>query len=197
MKPFYLLPFLLAISPPLLAQYSIRGRITNELHSGVAFANVLLLNVPDSTLMKGSVADQDGNYQLTGITHGNYIIQSYMVGFAKSYSPAIEFKTEKAITIGDIILREDTRQLDEVVVKAEKPLYEQTIDRMEINVQSSPIMAGNSVLEILERSPGVMVDRQNSLVRMNGKNGVSVMINGKMTRMDMTALFRHARCHAL
>lgn len=60
---------------------------------------------------------------------------------------------------------------------------------MVINVQSSPIMAGNSVMEILERSPGVIVDRQNFSVRMNGKNGVSVMINGKMTRMNMTALF--------
>lgn len=112
-----------------------------------------------------------------------------MVGFARSYSSEIYINTGNSNPIVDIILIENTKELEEIVIKAEKPLYEQTIDRMVVNVQSSPIMAGNSVMEILERSPGIIVNRHNFGLQMNGKNGVSVMINGKMTRMAMAALF--------
>lgn len=189
MKPISLLLFLAGFTQALFAQYTINGRIADGHDSGVPFANVLLLKIADSTLVKGAVSDQDGNYNFSNVSRGDFILQSYSVGFAKSYSPEIEFRTNSVITMNDIILKEDSKELEEVVIKAEKPLYEQTIDRMVVNVQSSPIMAGNSVMEVLERSPGVIVDRQNFGVRMNGKSGVSVMINGKMTRMDMTALF--------
>ena len=190
MKPInLLLALMLSTIQISYAQFTINGRIADEHDTGVPFANVLLLNISDSVLIKGAVADQDGYYNFTNVSRGDFILQSYSIGFAKSYSREIRFRTENVITMDDIILKEDSKELEEVVIKAEKPLYEQTIDRMVVNVQSSPIMAGNSVMEVLERSPGITVDRQNFGVRMNGKNGVSVMINGKMTRMDMTALF--------
>jgi outer membrane receptor protein involved in Fe transport len=80
------------------------------------------------------------------------------------------------------------RQLETVTVQAKKLLYEQKPDRMVINVQSSITSAGSSVLEILERSPGVDVDRQNNVITMNGKDGVVVMIDGKITHMTMAAV---------
>ena len=61
-------------------------------------------------------------------------------------------------------------QLESVIVNGRKPLYEQKPDRMVIHVQSSITFAGSSVLEILERSPGVDVNRQNNVITMNGKD---------------------------
>ena len=87
--------------------------------------------------------------------------------------------------------RPDTvRQLESVTVNGKKPLYEQKPDRMVIHVQSSITSAGSSVLEILERSPGVDVDRQNNVITMNGKDGVVVMIDGKITHMTMAAVIQ-------
>jgi Outer membrane protein beta-barrel family len=82
------------------------------------------------------------------------------------------------------------RQLETVTVNGKKLLYEQRTDRIVINVQSSITSAGSSVLEILERSPGVDVDRQNSVITMNGKDGVVVMIDGKITHMTMAAVIQ-------
>ncbi|HEY5390896.1 MAG TPA: outer membrane beta-barrel family protein, partial [Hanamia sp.] len=48
--------------------------------------------------------------------------------------------------------------------------------------------AGSTVLEVLERSPGIIVDRQNNTISMNGKNGIVVMINGRISHMPMDAL---------
>ncbi|XOV92533.1 MAG: outer membrane beta-barrel protein [Bacteroidota bacterium] len=174
------------ISHVLFAQYSISGRIVDEHDTGAPFANVLLLNSSDSILVKGSITDADGNYLLANVNPGNFIIKTSAVGYEESFTKVS--LTENSVKIKDLMLRESSTELEAVVVEAEKPLYEQKIDRMVVNVSSSPIMAGNSVLEILEKSPGVVVDRQNNDVRMNGKNGVSVMINGKMTRMDMSTL---------
>ena len=67
-------------------------------------------------------------------------------------------------------------------------MLEQKIDRLIINVASSITSAGNTALEVLERSPGVIVDHQNNIISMNGKNGVVLMINGKISHMPISAV---------
>src|SRR5665213_4256511 len=69
-------------------------------------------------------------------------------------------------------------------------MFEQKIDRMVINVKNSITDAGGSALDVLEKSPGVTVNRQNNSIAINGKNGVVVMINGRLTYMPMDALFQ-------
>ncbi|XOV92532.1 MAG: outer membrane beta-barrel protein [Bacteroidota bacterium] len=187
MKQILQIVFFLITPGSLVAQYDISGKIIDEREIGVSFANVLLLNAADSSLVKGSITDADGNYSIANVDLGNFIIRSSMVGYEQAFSNVS--LSSNSVTVGDLVLNESSTELEAVVVEAEKPLYEQKIDRMIVNVSSSPIMAGNTVLEVLEKSPGVAVNRQNSQVTMNGKNGVSVMINGKMTRMDMQILF--------
>ncbi|MBK5272427.1 MAG: outer membrane beta-barrel protein, partial [Bacteroidia bacterium] len=48
--------------------------------------------------------------------------------------------------------------------------------------------AGGTALEVLEKSPGVIVNRQSNSIGLNGKNGVVVMINGKISRMSSDAI---------
>jgi biopolymer transport protein ExbD len=61
---------------------------------------------------------------------------------------------------------------------------------MVINVQSSITSAGSTALDVLERSPGVVVDRQNNILSMNGKQGVMVMLNGRLTRLPLDAVMQ-------
>ena len=71
---------------------------------------------------------------------------------------------------------------------AKKPMFEQKIDRTVINVKNNITSAGGTALEVLEKSPGVSINRQNSSIALNGKNGVGVMLNRKMTYMPSDAL---------
>ncbi|HEY9342587.1 MAG TPA: outer membrane beta-barrel family protein, partial [Hanamia sp.] len=64
------------------------------------------------------------------------------------------------------------------------------IDRLVINVAGSITAAGGTALEVLERSPGVIVDRQNNSVVVNGKNGVVIMINGKISRVPIASVIQ-------
>ena len=77
-----------------------------------------------------------------------------------------------------------------VTVAVMKPLFEQKIDRIIINVKNSITAAGSTVLDIFERSPGIIIDRQNNVISMSGKNGVVIMINGKINHMPFSALLQ-------
>jgi len=83
----------------------------------------------------------------------------------------------------------DTIRMAEAVVRAQRPVVQQVTGGTVINVQNSLMTKGSSALEVLTRSPGVTLDYQNNSIALNGKNGVSVMLNGKLFRLSMTQLF--------
>ncbi|WP_117885186.1 outer membrane beta-barrel family protein [Aureibaculum luteum] len=167
------------------ATYTISGLVSEANGNGLPFANVLLLQSSDSTLVKGIVTLKNGTYTLDNINQGNYLIMSSIVGYQSAYSKPINlsanYKVETLVLI-------EGEALNEVEVVAKKQLYEQKIDRMVINVSSSIIATGSSALEVLERSPGVIVNRQNNAISLVGKSGVVVMINGKESYMPASSV---------
>ncbi|HXB95838.1 MAG TPA: hypothetical protein VNU70_11790, partial [Puia sp.] len=76
-----------------------------------------------------------------------------------------------------------TTVLKEATVTGRAPVVEHKKDRTIINVEASPTNTGSTVLEVLERSPGVTVDR-NGGITLNGKPGVLVMIDDKPTYLS-------------
>ena len=80
--------------------------------------------------------------------------------------------------------------LEAVRVIVKKPMFEQKIDRMVINVANSITNTGSTALEVLMRSPGVTVNQQNNTLLMNGKDGVVLILNGKVNRMPPEAMLQ-------
>ena len=181
--------FLLLYSQSLQAQSQIAGTVQTESGQPLPFVNVLLLSAADSSLIKGEVSGENGEYVLKNIAAGNYLVMASMVGFLEYYSSPLQMKGETGkMNLDAIILQEDVKELKAVEVVAKKPLFEQKIDRLVINVENSITSAGSSALEVLERSPGVVVNRQNNSLSIAGKDGVVVMINGKINRMPLEAV---------
>lgn len=163
------------------------GQVNDEMGIPLSFANVLLLKVSDSTLVKGTITEENGQFLFENVSQGNYIISVSMIGFKSKSTELLNFDGNSKMTLPTMALSEGV-ELDEVVVTSKKNLYVQKIDRMVINVASSILSTGSSALEILERSPGVQVDRQNSAISLIGKSGVVVMINGKQSYMPASSL---------
>jgi len=84
--------------------------------------------------------------------------------------------------------RRDTATLKAAVIKAEKPLFRQQLNGTVVNVGSSILTKGSNTLEVLERSPGIVIDRRSNSISLNGKNGVVVLLNGKQLRMSQGQL---------
>ncbi len=169
------------------SNHSISGTVTDKDKNTLPFANLLLLKQSDSSFIKGTVSDEKGIYLFDQIVEGNYLILASMIGYQSGYSEFITL--EKDYTI-EIQLLDQGEELDEVVMKVDKPLYQQKIDRLVINVENSIVSAGGSALEILERSPGVIVNRQNGSISIVGKEGVEIMINGKMSYVPVSSLIQ-------
>ena len=138
--------------------------------------------------MKGEVTDSAGAFLITDIAPAAYLLEASMIGYAKYSSGVFELKAEPGgKKMGRISLSQNATELAGVEVVAKKPFFEQKIDRLVVNVAGSITAAGATALEVLERSPGIIVDRQNSSISLSGKDGVVVMINGKINRMPMAA----------
>jgi len=163
-------------------QASIKGKVMDR-QQNLPFATVLLLD-PDSAFVNGVLTNSEGEFIFEHVARGYYLISSSMVGYTNFYSLPI-LVAEKNIVAPDIILQEASTELDELVIKAEKPLFEQQIDRLVMNVQSSITSSGNTILELLQKSPGVVVNKQNNTITMNGKSGVRVMINNKIMQLPL------------
>ncbi|HXB07388.1 MAG TPA: outer membrane beta-barrel family protein [Puia sp.] len=76
-----------------------------------------------------------------------------------------------------------SRTLQQVEVTGRTPLIKRRHDKTIVNVEASVTNTGSTVLEMLERSPGVIVDR-NGGITLNGKAGVLVMIDDKPTYLS-------------
>jgi iron complex outermembrane receptor protein len=186
MKRIHLILFSIVVCQTSYAQLS--GKLETSTHDPVPFANVLLLSAIDSSLTKGTLTNESGEYHIDDIPKGDFLLRFSAVGFTTFTTGRFSFPLSERESAKTFMMSEDLMQLDEVVVRGEKPLYEQQIDRTVVNVESSIMTKGSSALQVLERSPGVFIDMRNSTISMNGKNGVMVMLNGKIIRMPMTDL---------
>lgn len=93
-------------------------------------------------------------------------------GFSQETKPITD------TTAKDTILPFQSQDLKEVKVVARKKMVEQKIDRTVINVDAAISNAGTNALEVLEKSPGVQVDKDGN-ISLKGKQGVMVMIDGR------------------
>ncbi len=188
-NPFYFVLIAgLTFAFPLKSIAQIQGTIHDSKNQPILFANVLLLNQQDSSLVAGILGSDVGTFTITNFVPGKYLIKTSAVGYKNAISEPFEIKSSNEhIHLSPIIVEEDITQVDEVQVIAKKPIYEQQVDRLIINVEKSITSAGSTALEVLEKSPGVNVNRQNKSILLGGREGVTVMINGKESRMPVSA----------
>ncbi|MEO5906388.1 MAG: carboxypeptidase regulatory-like domain-containing protein, partial [Saprospiraceae bacterium] len=175
----------------LSGQSNLTGTIFDANRESVPYANVLLLTTTDSTLFRGSVAGDNGKFEINNIPSGSYLLRVSMIGYVELHSEIFQLDGNPGTKdFGELVINEDVVLMNAAIVIAKKPLFEQRIDRMVVNVANSITSAGTTALEVLERSPGVMVNRQNDAISLSGKNGVVVMINGRINYMQMDAVVR-------
>src|SRR5207302_3959743 len=84
------------------------------------------------------------------------------------------------------------KELSEVNVQGKKPMIEVRADKMIFNVEGSINATGSNAFELLQKSPGISIDKDDN-ISMQGKNGVSVYIDGKPSQMGPNDLAEFLR----
>ncbi len=163
--------------------FPLKGKVTANAQPAEA-ATVALLRSKDSGLVKLGLTGKDGLFEMY-VDSGSYLIKITGVGFdEKLGGPYI---VAAATEPPEFQLTLATKALGGVTVQSKKPLVEAKLDKMVVNVDASPTNAGATAMEVLEKSPGVSVDRDGN-ISLKGKQGVVVMMDGKPTYLSSTEL---------
>jgi len=166
----------------------ISGALLDEQGKPLPFATTSLLNAKDSTLAKGAISNEAGVYSFDHVKNGQYLVKVSVVGYNKVASKAFTVDLgSQNVTVPTINLQQASQNLNTVTVVATKALIEQRADKIVVNVAGSVLAAGNSAMDILERAPGVSVDKDDN-ISLKGKQGVTVMINDKLTYLTAAQL---------
>jgi outer membrane receptor protein involved in Fe transport len=134
-------------------QYSISGAIFDTNNQAVAYANIVLIQVQDSTVLKGTTSDDFGKFKINEIEAGSYTIKISFIGY-ENFSQNIS--VENDIDLKTIVLKESTESLNEVALTYKKPTLKKEADRLIFNVENSALAEG-TVLQVLKSTPGVLV----------------------------------------
>lgn len=159
----------------------------------VEAASVGILRAKDSAIVKMAVTDKAGQFEVEKLAAGKYLVMVQSVGYNKFYSPLFDLANGQSYTIQPITLTNISKELEGVVVTSKKPMIEQKLDRTIINVDASPTNAGATVLDVLEKSPGISVDKDGN-ISLKGKQGVVVLVDGKPTYLgaqDLANMLRN------
>lgn len=152
--------------------------VVNEHRQPVAGATVRLLN--DGKVVKMMAAGEDGKAMFEIVKKGVY---RFLIS-GTGYQPKATEEYKLPGAGGDtVVLMPVHTSLQEVTVTGRTPPVERKRDRTIVNVESSVTNTGSTVLEVLERSPGVTVDRSGGIT-LNGKQGVTVMIDDRLTYLS-------------
>ena len=161
------------ILPVSLSAQSVSGKLIDENSQPLPYANVVLLSLPDSTFVSGTISGEDGSFTLEA-TSENQIIQISSLGYktvCKPVSPA---------NIGIVQLVSDAQQLGEVVVKAYLPKTRVKGDAMVTTVAGSILENAGTGNDLLNKIPGVSANEGD--IQVFGAGTPEIYINGRKVR---------------
>lgn len=175
--------FLLTLTPAqaqipegVLTASADRGEIIGKLVDAsnddpASFATVALTR-PDSSVVSGLTADENGVFHLVNVKPGNYLIRVTNIGYQTLFLPNVNMPAEVTTTdLGVIRLSPNVQNLNEVVVRAEKTMIVSDIDKKIVNVGRDLLATSNNVSELLEKVPSVSLD-ENGSPMVRGKGSV-------------------------
>ena len=155
------------------------GRVIDEKGEPMPFVNVVLLSLPDSAFVQGSMTNIDGVFKIvTDVNEGLFKVTS--VGYQTLY-----IKAGQDLTIQ---MKEDTQLLSEVVVKGQLPKTHAKGDAMRTTVAGTILEKAGTVSDALGKIPSLEAERDGA-VKVLGRGDAEVYINGRRVQ-DMKELSR-------
>lgn len=153
LKNYYIMKTLLSVfistflSIGISAQ-TVSGKLIDENSQPLPYANVVLLSLPDSTFVTGTISGEDGTFSLA-TTAGKQLVRISSIGYNTLYRAA------QPADMGVIQLTTDAQMLGEVVVKADLPKTRVKGDAMVTTVTGSVLEKAGTGNDLLDKIPGL------------------------------------------
>ena len=177
MKNIILLLFLV-ISATTVAQTTFRGTLINPDQKPVSDANIILMSLPDSTLVKGAISNGHGSFELPNPTNSKKVLIKIT---HLEYQEEVLSPTSS--NLGTIVLIPTSNELDAVVITARRrPILEQKGTRISTNVAQSTLQKLPNTDMLLNFLPGVSTSYTGGGFEVFGKGNPIFYINNRRVR---------------
>jgi hypothetical protein len=165
--------------------FSITGKVNNKDNKTLSSVQITLTNTNDNTVTKIEITDAEGKFLIQNLKEGSYKVVIDDMEYSPYQSESITLNASNPnVNLNSITLAsKSTTNLNEVIVTQKKPFIENKIDRTVVNVDAFITAAGGDAMDVLEKSPGIVVD-QNGTITFKGKSGVQVFIDDKPTYLS-------------
>ncbi len=162
-----------------MAQGVVRGMVYDKsLSEPLGYVTVQVLSQENSKFVGGAMTDNKGNFRVDGLKYGKYVLVLSYVGYMDVRQPFELSRQGGTKNFNTIYMSEDSHQLQEVQVTAQKSAMRLEVDRKSFDVSSLISSEGQAVTDLLDNIPSVEVDNDGN-ISLRGNTSVEVWINGK------------------
>ncbi|MCW3116110.1 MAG: TonB-dependent receptor [Chitinophagaceae bacterium] len=186
-----LLPAVLFIAPGTAfsqTKMKLSGTVSDS-SKPLALVTVRLFKKNKPAPLQTTLSKENGSFQLNKPDTGNYFLSFTHTGFAEKQINVPVTSQAGDIQIDPVQLSRATGTLKEVVVSSQRPMVEQSDDKIVFNVEDDPTNKTETAIDILRKTPFITVDGEDN-IKVNGKTNFRVLLNGRETSMSLGMLKR-------
>lgn len=173
---------------------TITGKIISNEKKSLEGAVVELRKDPRREIVKTVIADQNGSFEFLHVKADTFrLLVSYTGYTGYTSAPILVNANNLTVNLGSIVLTPATgKELSGVTVESKIPFVERKVDKTVVNPDALIGNAGTTALDVLEKSPGVIVD-VNGNISLQGKQGVLIYVDDKPTYLAAADLANYLR----
>jgi len=158
---------------------SVQGLVYDTIaREPVSGATVTLMNREDSSLVTFTMTGSNGQFSLGGLKKGDYRLLVTHVNYHNGNKYFVLGDSAMNIDMGNVVLNDKQKVLEEVVVMAEAPPVTIIGDTIQYNAGSFKTKPNAVVEDLLKKMPGIQVDKDGK-IKAQGEEVKKVLVDGK------------------
>jgi outer membrane receptor protein involved in Fe transport len=157
-----------------LSKCNVKGTV-NLANASIDYYNVVILSALDSAYIKGEVF-YDSSFIINDIAQKDFLVQISSMSMVTKTMHVNRKDNETSVNLGAILA--EGKMLKEVTVIANSKMVNQSSSGTVLNIANSPLAQSGSAIDVLRKSPGLLVDKDNK-VQVFGKGNAKIYIDGR------------------
>lgn len=155
--------------------YGLKGTVLEARKTEpIAYANILLLRISDSTQVAGTITEADGKFEINSIKEGVYLLKIQYLGY-QIFLKTLDIQSDTQLET--LFLQEEEQALSEVIVAARRATGSQKRDTTLFNADAFRTMKDASAQVLIEKLPGII--SEGGVLQAQGENIAQILVDGK------------------
>ncbi|MBP9006147.1 MAG: outer membrane beta-barrel protein, partial [Candidatus Marinimicrobia bacterium] len=174
--------------PPAGAPRPTSGRLSGTVlikntDKPIEYAAITLHGLQDSSIITGTITNEDGIFILDKIPFGRYFAKISFIGYKTAVINNIAITPPKPeVVLGTVYLEPVAIDLSSVTVTGEKKALAYNLDKKVITIDNSVGTIGGTATDIMQTIPSVTVDIDGN-VSLRGSSSVTLLVDSRPSQI--------------